>query len=378
MHDPAGQCGLGGQEAKGVVSMDAGNLSNLASGVLSRRGFLGGSAAVAATSFLAACESRSGGGGGGGGSYPSHPNYRFVFINHVTTNEFFVATQYGIADACALVGCQYQWTGSESSNAGEMVNKMNAAINSKADGIAVSLVEPTAFNEPTERALNAGIPVIAYNADAPTSSGNRRLAYIGQDLYLSGYRMGQRIAGEVDSGLVAGFIATPGQLNIQPRIDGAKAAIQASGKPIQFEQIATGAEIPAELSAIEAWYLGHKDVKGMYAVDAGSTQGVSQIMQKYNLAAQGVKSGGYDLLTKTVQNIQSGNMGFTIDQQAYLQGFLPTLQLFLYKMSGALTGPSEVNTGLKFVTKNNIKTYATTKTRYEGTSSEQKVVTSSS
>jgi simple sugar transport system substrate-binding protein len=359
--------------------MEGGNLSSLASGVLSRRGFLGGSAAVAATSFLAACESRSGGGGGGGGgSYPSHPNYRFVFINHVTTNEFFVATQYGIADACSLVGCQYQWTGSESSNAGEMVNKMNAAINSKADGIAVSLVEPNAFNEPTERALNAGIPVIAYNADAPASSGNKRLAYIGQDLYLSGYKMGQRIAGEVDGGLVAGFIATPGQLNIQPRIDGAKAAIQASGKPIQFEQIATGAEIPAELSAIEAWYLGHRDVKGMYAVDAGSTQGVSQIMQKYNLAAQGVKSGGYDLLTKTVQNIQAGHMGFTIDQQAYLQGFLPTLQLFLYKISGALTGPSEVNTGLKFVTKSNIKTYATTKTRYEGNSSEQKVVTSSS
>ena len=101
-------------------------------------------------------------------------------------------------------------------------------------------------------------------------------------------------------------------------------------------------------------------------------------MQKYNLDAQGVKSGGYDLLQKTVQNIQQGHMGFTIDQQAYLQGFLPTLQLFLYKISGALTGPAEVDTGLKFVTKSNIKTYATTKTRYEGTASEQTVVSASS
>lgn len=360
--------------------MEAGNLGSLAGGVLSRRGFLGGSAALTAASFLAACDSRNGGGGGGrgGGSYPSHPDYRFVFINHVTTNEFFLATRYGIADACALVGCQYQWTGSKSSNAGEMVDRMNAAIDAKADGIAVSLVEPAAFDEPTQRALEGGIPVIAYNADAPSSSGYRRLAYVGQDLYLSGQELGQRIVQEVDSGLVAGFIATPGQLNIQPRIEGAKAEIQASGKPIQFEQIATGPEIPAELAAIEAWYLGHRDVKGMYAVDAGSTQGVAQIMQKYDLATQGVKSGGYDLLAKTVSNIQQGHMGFTIDQQAYLQGFLPVLQLFLYKISGALTGPADVDTGVKFLTNGNLHAYATTKTRYQGTSSEQKVVSASS
>ena len=48
-----------------------------------------------------------------------------------------------------------------------------------------------------------------------------RLAYIGQDLYLSGYNMGQRVVDLVGSGDVALFIATPGQLNIQPRIDGA-------------------------------------------------------------------------------------------------------------------------------------------------------------
>ena len=44
--------------------------------------------------------------------FPSHPKWKFVFINHVTTNPFFVPTQYGIADACALVNCTYQWTGS--------------------------------------------------------------------------------------------------------------------------------------------------------------------------------------------------------------------------------------------------------------------------
>src|SRR5207247_1805520 len=115
-------------------------------------------------------------------------------------------------------------------------------------------IDTKAFNSPTEKALNAGIPVVAYNADAPASSGNKRLAYIGQDLFVSGQKMGERIVELIPSGDVAGFIATPGSLNIQPRIDGAKKAIADSGKPINFKQIATGAQVNQELSTIDAYY----------------------------------------------------------------------------------------------------------------------------
>src|ERR1700750_1292399 len=118
--------------------------------------------------------------------------------------------------------------------------------------------------------------------------------------------MGERIASLVDSGLVALFIATPGQLNIQPRLDGAVAAIQKSGKNIDAQQIATGATVNEELSKVKAFYLGHQDLKGMFAVDAGSTQSVGQVMQEYKLAAKGVHAGGYDLLPKTLELIQSG------------------------------------------------------------------------
>ena len=96
---------------------------------------------------------------------------RFVFVNHVTTNPFFVPTHYGAEDACKLLGCSYQWTGSESANVNEMVNAFNSAISAKADGIAVALVDLKAFNGPIKRALDAGIPVVCYNADAPGTTG---------------------------------------------------------------------------------------------------------------------------------------------------------------------------------------------------------------
>jgi simple sugar transport system substrate-binding protein len=308
---------------------------------------------------------------GGGGNYPNHPKWKFAFINHVTTNPFFVPTQYGLADACALVNCSYTWSGSTKADVAEMINAFNAAISAKAAGIGVCVVDKSAFEAPIKRALAKGIPVIAYNADGARGGVKARQAYIGQALYESGFAMGERIARMVTKGDVALFIATPGALNIQPRIDGAIAAIKQSGKPINPKAVATDADLSKELTAIDSYYLGHKNLAGMFAVDAGDTQGVGQIIQKHSLRGK-VKGGGYDLLPGTLKLIDQGFLDFTIDQQPYLQGFYPVLQLFLYKLSGGLVAPSDTNTGLLFVTKANVKPYLTTKTRYEGSAKAQK------
>src|SRR5204863_1383185 len=134
---------------------------------------------------------------------------------------------------------------------------------------------------PMKKALAKGIPVVSYNADGARNTPHARQAYIGQDLYTSGFEMGKRIVKLVPKGDVALFIATPGALNIQPRIDGAMAAIKASGKPINAKAVSTDADLSKELTAIDSYYLGHKNLKGMFAVDAGDTQGVGQIIQKH-------------------------------------------------------------------------------------------------
>jgi simple sugar transport system substrate-binding protein len=335
-----------------------------------RRTALTGVAAGSVSTLLAACGSSASSSSGSSSVFGSHPEYKFVFVNHVTTNPFFTPTQYGIQDATKLLGCSYEWTGSESSNVSQMVNALNTAVTSGASGIAVSLIDLHAFNEPVEKALKAGIPVVAYNADAV---GNARLSYTGQDLKLAGEKMGERIVAAVGSGDVALFIATPGSANLQPRIEGAEKAIKASGKPITIHTVATGAAVPGELSTIEAYWTGHKETKGMYAVDGGSTESLAKVMQKFGLPAKGVKAGGFDLTEQTQKLLKEGFIEFTIDQQPYLQGFLPTLQLFLYKVSGTQTGLFEADTGLKFLNKETIGPYIT-KSRFEGTTTTPGVV----
>jgi simple sugar transport system substrate-binding protein len=335
------------------------------------------SVSSAAAALLAACSSSATTAAAGGiGNFPTTPKWKFAFVNHVTTNPFFVPTQYGAADACALLGCSYTWTGSATSNVPQMVSATNSAISAKANGIAVAVISETAFTTPVDNALSAGIPVVSYNADGATGNpGTKRLAYIGQDLFVSGQQLGQRIVAAMSNGGDAvGFIATPGTANIQPRIDGAEAAIKASGKGIKFTSVTSGAALSQENTAINSYVLGHKSsLKGIFAVDAGSTQTVGAIIAKYKLQSQ-VASGGFDLTPQTLNSIKAGALGFTIDQQPYLQGFLPVLALYLFNLSGGLVVPPTTDTGLTFVTKATVGPYLTTTSRFEGSTTAQKYI----
>jgi simple sugar transport system substrate-binding protein len=358
-----------------IERVDADALGGLDRASLLKRIAVGGAAlsipALLEAKNAVAAPDRRGARTAGGGNFPNHPKWKFPLICHATTNSFFVPTKYGAADACALVNCSYTWTGSATANVGEMINAFNAAISAKAAGIGICVVDKAAFEAPIKRAIGRGIPVVAFNADGARGGAKARMAYIGQALYESGFAMGTRIASLVPKGDVAIFIATPGALNIQPRIDGAMAAIKASGKPINPKAVPTDVDQSKEPGLIDAYYLGHKNLKGMFAVDAGDTDGVGKIIQKHSLQGK-VKGGGYDLIPGTLTSVDQGFLDFTIDQQPYQQGFWPILQLFLYKLSGGLQAPSDTNTGLLFVTKDNVKPYLSTKTRYEGSSSAQK------
>jgi simple sugar transport system substrate-binding protein len=339
------------------------------------------SATAAASALLtAACSSSSstktGGNNNGGtgaiGDFPKTPAWQFWYVNHVTTNLFFVPTRLGYTDAASLLGLPTpKWGGSETAQVPQMTSFIETAISGKAAGIATCVVTADSFTKPVADAMNAGIPVISYNADGIYKSdgtpviGTNRLCYVGQALYLSGQQLGERILSLVDSGDVVIFIATPGAGNIQPRYDGAVAAIKASGKPIKVHLQATGAATAGELTAEKAFLTGNKDIKGAFAVDAGSTELLSQALKATGLLGK-IPAGGFDLTPGTLSAIQAGQLDFTIDQEPYLQGFLPTLYMYLYNLSGGLVRPPDSDTGLTFVDKSSVGPYLNSKTSYEG------------
>ena len=342
------------------------------------------SATAAASALIAACTSSSSSSATStssasatatakavAGNFPATPAWQFWFVNHVTTNLFFVPTQNGLADASKLLGIPTpKWGGSTTSSATQMVSYLDSAIAAKANGIATTVIDATSFTTPVANAMSAGIPVISYNADGVVSKGvatigTNRLCYVGQALYNSGIAMGNRIKSLVTTpGEVAIFIATPGTGNIQPRYDGAASVLTPAGYTVK--EIATGALTSQEEAAEKAFLTGAKStLKGAFAVDAGSTELLGPSLASVGLVGK-IPAGGFDLTPGTLTAINSGQIDFTIDQEPYLQGFLPTLYLYLFNLTGGLVSPPNTDTGLTFVTKSNVGPYLTTKTSYEG------------
>ena len=338
------------------------------------------SATAAASALLAACTtSTSTAAKSAAGNFPTTPKWQFWFVNHVTTNPFFVPTQYGFQDAAALLGLPTpKWGGSVNSVVPEMVSYINTAAAAKAAGIATTVINSTGFTTPVGAAMNAGIPVITYNADGlykpggVPDIGTNRLCYVGQALFNSGVAMGNRIASLLpNGGEIVIFIATPGTGNIQPRYDGAASVLKAP--KYTLHEIATGALTGVELNAEKAYLNGHKSIKGAFAVDAGSTGFLAQALSGTGLAGK-IPAGGFDTLTLTLNGIKSGVVDFTIDQSPYLQGFMPVIYLYLYNLSGGLVYPPNTDTGLTFVTKDNVGPYLNTTSRFEGSTAQQKYI----
>src|SRR5579859_819978 len=348
------------------------------------------SATAAASALIAACSSSSSSSASStstasaaaaaSGNFPSTPKWQFTFVNHVTDNSFFTPTQYGFADAAALLGIPTpHWTGALSTQptVPTMLSSFNDAVTAGSPGIATTVVSATSFVSPINSALAAGIPVVTYNANGSTASPTNGLAYIGQDLLASGQEVGNRLAALMKKGDTAvGVIAQPGSLNIQPRLDGATQALQAAGMTVMFGTAGfdAGASASQEATTVPEFIQSHgSKIQGIFAVDGGDTALLGSSLQKYGLVGK-VAAGGFDLEPQTLTAVTAGQISFTIDQSPYLQGFLPTIYLYLWQLSGGLVNPATTDTGLKFVTKSNVGSYTSPTTRFEGSTSEQKYV----
>ena len=154
--------------------------------------------------------------------FPDHPRWKLVFVNHVTTNPFFVPTQYGIQDACGLLGCDYQWTGSANADVardGERDERRDCRQGGRDRG-----ADRRSHTPSTHRCSARWTPAFRCSPTMPTrppAAATSASPISARTSTSPATRWASASLRMIDSGLVALFIATPGQLNIQPRLDGA-------------------------------------------------------------------------------------------------------------------------------------------------------------
>jgi simple sugar transport system substrate-binding protein len=304
----------------------------------------------------------------GGGNFPAHPRWKFVFVSHDTLDPLLVATQFGAQDACSLVRCSMQWTGSPRGDVKETVSALRSAVSHKADGIAVSVVDEGAVVPAADAAARAGIPLVAFNVDS--GSSGRRYAYVGESPHASGVNVGVEIARLAPRGSVILFAPQHPKSWTERRLQGVFAGLAAVAKAPAATVVRLPDDARKQQDAVESAYSRQKGTLGLFAVDGPGTLACGQAISHLGLRAKGVKGGGYDLLPNDLSLVADGTLDFVVDQQPYVQGFTPVVQLFLSRVSQGVVVPWDTETSV-LLRRADVKTFLATKSRFEGSSSRQ-------
>jgi simple sugar transport system substrate-binding protein len=301
----------------------------------------------------------------GGGDFPAHPRWRFVFVSHNTLDPLLIATQFGAQDAASLVRCTTQWTGSPRGSVKETLKALHSAIANKADGIAVSMLDRATFEPQVDLAEKAGIPLVAFNVDA--GSSKRRITYIGENPRSSGVSVGAEIARLVQKGSVVLFAPDKAPKWLERRFQGVLAGLAGSAKSPPATVVRLSGDAKKQQAMVEAAYRRERAVGGLFAIDGTGTLACGNTIGSLGLRGK-VKGGGYDLLPNDLALVSDGTLQFVVEQQTYVQGFAPVLQLFLARISQGTVLPWDTETSV-LLRRADVKPFLETKSRFEGSSS---------
>jgi simple sugar transport system substrate-binding protein len=287
-------------------------------------------------------------------------NVKIVFFPGGPAGGVFAVNVYnGAVQAAADLGANvsYDWSNWDPQ---QMIQQFQEAAATKPDGIAV-MGHPgdTSFDALIDSAETAGIIVTSQNTELPLAQAKyaaQGFGYVGAVNYDAGYALGAEAVKE--SGVKAGDRAMVWGLKSQPsrgeRTQGAIDAIQKAGLTVDYIEIdsATNSDPTQGTATFTGYVSSHPDVKLIVTDHGGLTATVGTYLQAAGKKPGDIFMAGFDMSAATVDAIQGGWENLVIDQQEWLQGYLPILQICLTKVYG-FSG-LDINTGAGFVNKSNV------------------------
>jgi simple sugar transport system substrate-binding protein len=276
-------------------------------------------------------------------------NLTFGMAVHANPAEdaFWAVVARGAQDAADTYGVTLKSGGS--SDPTEQAQLVQNYTASKVNGIFVSLANPDALKDAVTAAVAAGIPVITINSGVDVYKQFGALTHVGQTEFVAGQGAGDKFNTEGAKKVLC-VIHEEANIGLQQRCDGL--ADTFSGDTENFSVASTGVrDVAGTVSAIQNKLIADTSIDailtlnpivGIAARDAISAAGTSQ------------KLATFDLSPDVLKAIENGQMLFAIDQQQYLQGYLPVVLLYLYNVNlNTVGGGQPVLTGPGFVDKSN-------------------------
>lgn len=295
---------------------------------------------------LAACSSSSSPSTNSTDAAAGGSTLKIAMITHGDGGSFWSVAKKGAEDAAKAMNVQLDYEGSNN-DPQKQAQLIQAAITAGVQGLAVSVPNPDALKDVLAEAKAKGIPIITLNSGSTVWQQFGAITHVGQDEEIAGEGAGTQLKNAGGTKLLC-VIHEQNNIGLQQRCQGAAKTF--GGTTIDFQVTGTADptktanEIAAKLQAdpsIDSVLALNPDI-AMAAVEAVQTAG-----SKAKLAT-------FDLSGDVVKAIENGKILFAVDQQQYLQGYLPIVFLALYdRNANTVGGGLPVLTGPGFVTKDN-------------------------
>jgi simple sugar transport system substrate-binding protein len=227
---------------------------------------------------------------------------------------------------------------------------IDAAVSQKVDGLAVSVPNADAIKGSLAKAKAAGIPIITLNSGADQFQQLGAITHVGQTEEIAGEAAGKKLK---DAGVkkVLCVIHEQNNIGLQQRCDGVKKGF---GGPVTNQQVKGTEDIATTQTEIKSKLQADKSFDGVIALNPDIA---SAAVTAVKGASSSAKIATFDLTPNVIKDIKAGTVLFAVDQQQYLQGYLPIVFLKLFKVNANTVGGGlPVLTGPGFVDKSNAAT----------------------
>jgi simple sugar transport system substrate-binding protein len=283
----------------------------------------------------------------------STPRYTIAMITHAAPGDtFWDIIRKGALAAAAKDNINFKYSNDDTAT--QQATLIQDAINAKVDGIAVTDPNPQAICPTIKKAVQAGIPVVMFNAGVSNWQECGGMSYFGQDESIAGVAAGKRLAAAGAKHVLC-VLQAQGQVQLEARCAGVKQGLGSEGQMTKL--YVNGTDNSAVLSTIKAKLAQDKSIDAVITLGAP----VALIaIQAIDGAGSSAKLYTFDTNAEEIAKIKSGAVQWAVDQQPYVQGYMSVDSLWLYLTNGDILGGGQtVLTGPAFIDASNVDKVAT-------------------
>lgn len=278
---------------------------------------------------------------------PSRDGVRIVVVTHgQAADPYWSVVANGAADAAADMGVQVQYQAPPSFDMVAMSDLIDAAVAARPQGLVVSIPDAAGLLPALERAAAAGIPIVSINSGARASAELGLLAHVGQPEYEAGRAAGRRLA-EGGARTVLCVHHEVGNAALDARCAGAADALAEEAGSLTV--LAVDLADPDDAEQRVRGALARDSVHAVLTLGPAAAGPALAAV-----AGTGTAFATFDLTEEVASAVADGRALFAVDQQPYLQGYLPVVMLVKYAETLTVPGGGGVvATGPGFVTREN-------------------------